>query len=70
MHETFTSDNVRMFYEQSARMCADIYIKAFTDPVKWSAACDLINIVGPQRLSALARDVASIVDDDTSVVNR
>ena len=43
-------------YELTSRMCADIYTKAFTDPAKWTAACELINIVNPQRLYSLLSD--------------
>ena len=69
LHEIFASDSVRIFYEKSAHMCADIYTKAFTDALGWTAACDLINLVDPQRLVSLAKTVARIVADDTSVVN-
>ena len=31
-------DDVILVYETSARMCADIYTKAFTDATKWKAA--------------------------------
>ena len=31
-------------------MCADIFTKALTDPVKWEHACQLINIGDPTNL--------------------
>ena len=34
-------------------MCADIYTKAFSDPGKWTAACQLINIVNPETVMEL-----------------
>ena len=51
LHERFKdTEEVDLSYELSARMCADIYTKAFTDPAKWEHACDLINIISPDRL--------------------
>ena len=37
-------------------MCADIYTKAFSDSGKWEAACELINIVDPSKLTKLLTD--------------
>ena len=36
-------------------MCADIYTKAFSEDHKWVHACDLINIIHPNRLRARFR---------------
>ena len=34
LHEAFRDDHLDLVYEMTARMCADIYTKAFTDQVK------------------------------------
>ena len=56
LHETFSQQEIELVYEVSAKMCADIYTKAFTDASKWIAACDLINIVDPSRLRQFITD--------------
>eukprot|EP00969_Alexandrium_andersonii_P070009 3090140-Alexandrium_andersonii.AAC.1 len=56
LHERFADSEaapVELTYEDSADMKADIYIKAFNEEVKWTHACDLINIVDPKRLCEL-----------------
>ena len=53
LHEVFKSEGMDLQYELSARMCADIYTKAFTDPLKWKAACWLIGVVDPRELKDL-----------------
>ena len=45
-----------MVYTKSSSMCADIYTKVFTDPVKWNHACDLINVCHPDRIETLIRE--------------
>ena len=55
LRETFSQQDIDLVYELSAKMCADIYTKAFTDAIKWQAACDLINILDPARLDTLTR---------------
>ena len=52
LHETFSREYIRMFYEDSSKMCADIYTKAFTDLARWLHACSLINVIDPAQLAA------------------
>ena len=66
LYEAFASDSIRIIYEVSAKMCADIYTKAFTDATKWSAACDLINIVDPKRISVFASTSSQEPDTGTN----
>eukprot|EP00972_Heterocapsa_arctica_P016981 2506801-Heterocapsa_arctica.AAC.1 len=47
LHEIFKKRELDLNYELSSRMCADIYIKAFTDAIMWVQVCDLINVVNP-----------------------
>ena len=54
LHETFKGDDLALAYEVSARMCADIYTKAFTDADKWKLACWLICVCDPHELAELA----------------
>ena len=60
LHERFQDPevNAKTFCEESDQMCADIYTKAFTDPVKWVHVCDLINTFDPKRLLVLCRAYA------------
>ena len=54
LHEVFRDKkHMDLVYESSDSMCADIYTKAFTDKVKWSAVCCLINVVEPRAFSRL-----------------
>ena len=48
-------DDVVLIYETSARMCADIYTKAFTDSTKWKAAQWMINVIDPAEWSAVLK---------------
>eukprot|EP00969_Alexandrium_andersonii_P048342 2120938-Alexandrium_andersonii.AAC.1 len=50
---TITSVDIR--YEDTADMFADIYTKTFDDHSKWEHACDLINVVTPDRLSVIMK---------------
>ena len=52
LHETFSRDYIRMFDEESSKMCGDIYTKAFTDLARWLHACNLINVIDPAQLTA------------------
>ena len=54
LHEVFQGDDLNLAYEISARMCADIYTKAFTDADKWKSACWLIGVCDPKELENLA----------------
>ena len=50
LHEQFTGGSLRLHYERSDRMRADLLTKAFTDLARWEAACWLINVIHPDRL--------------------
>ena len=50
LHEQFSGGKLRLHYERSDRMRADLLTKAFTDLARWEAACWLINIIHPDRL--------------------
>ena len=45
LYERFQGTNLELIYEESAKMAADIFTKAFTDKVKWQEVCNLVNIV-------------------------
>ena len=53
LHEVCRMKEIRLAYEETARMCADIFAKAFTTAVNWKHACDLVQIVNPAVLSRL-----------------
>ncbi len=59
LHEVFQQPDLSLVYEKSAQMCADIYTKAFTDPVKWKTVCWLINVVNPTELETLLNEIAN-----------
>ena len=54
LHETFKKDELTLAYELSARMCADIFTKGFTDADKWRLVCSLICVIDPADLRDLA----------------
>ena len=45
-----TKDNTELLYTRSDMMAADIYTKVFSSKEKWEAACQLINIMPPEKL--------------------
>ena len=49
--EQFARPDVNLVYERSVRMSADIFTKAFSDPLKWKAVCELILVLDESRLS-------------------
>ena len=49
--EQFARSDVQLVYERSVRMSADIFTKAFSDPLKWRAVCELILVLDESRLS-------------------
>ena len=54
LHETCANPRIRLFYEESLRMAADIYTKSFTDLARWTHACALIQVGPPADLTKLA----------------
>ena len=56
LHERFSQDDIELFYEESSKMCGDIYTKGFTDVARWVHACDLINVIDPANLAAFCAD--------------
>ena len=50
LYERFGHDDVDLVYEDTARMCADIFTKAFKDEPAWTHACWLINIGDVEHL--------------------
>ncbi|MFM7980368.1 MAG: hypothetical protein ACKPKO_13730, partial [Candidatus Fonsibacter sp.] len=53
LHEVFQMKEINLVYEATARMCADIFTKAFSNAVSWRHACDLIQIVDHSVVSKL-----------------
>ena len=53
LHETFKGEDWDLIYTPSAEMCADIFTKAFNDPLKWKVARMLINIASQMELTEL-----------------
>ena len=52
LNEIFQGPDMGLVYEATTRMCADIYTKGFTDPVKWEHAQWLVNVVNPALLES------------------
>ena len=63
LHEVFKKEDITLAYELSARMCADIFTKGFTDADKWKLACSLICVIDPADLREHARTTAEVVAD-------
>ena len=53
LYERFQQGDLKLVYEESAKMCADIYTKAFTDVKKWNEVRDLIGIFDTDTLKQL-----------------
>ena len=71
LHEAHKRKDFILNYEQSERMCADIYTKSFTDAGKWEAACELINIVDPKKLwNLLSTPQAQFIEPPTATTAR
>ena len=45
LFERFQENYLELIYEESAKMAADIFTKAFTDKATWIEVCRLVNIV-------------------------
>ena len=54
LHEVCKMQEIQLVYEETSRMCADIFTKAFTNTVSWKHACDLSQIVNPEKLELLS----------------
>ena len=63
LHEQFQKEELSLAYEWSARMCADIFTKGFTEADKWKLVCSLICVINPAELGDLAQKTAEIVAD-------
>ena len=50
LREYFRMPDFTLCKEASSRMAADIYTKAFENPLRWQIVCELINLVDPARL--------------------
>ncbi len=50
LHETLTREVVRLVYEESHLMAADIYTKAFSDPLRWEHALLLIGVLEDKKV--------------------
>ena len=53
LYERFRQGDLKLVYEESAKMCADIYTKAFTDVSKWNEVRDLIGVLDQNTLKEL-----------------
>ena len=51
LSERIQSPEIQLTYCQTLDMVADIYTKAFADPMKWKHACHLAGIVAPKELN-------------------
>ena len=45
LHDLFKQDFLKLVFETTTRMSADIFTKAFIDVTKWIKACWLINVL-------------------------
>ena len=53
LYERFKQGDLKLVYEESSKMCADIFTKAFTDVNKWNEVRDLIGIFDTKTLQQL-----------------
>ena len=66
LHEVFSGDHLTMVYEVSAKMCADIFTKGFTDKTSWDAVCRLINHIDADKLDQILKVITSEADQSAS----
>ena len=59
LHEVCQNDRVILGYEESSRMCADIFTKMFSDSKLWKAARTLINVLDNNDLRLIAQQGVS-----------
>ena len=64
---TFCRDNVTLFYENTHKMSADIYIKSFKDLPSWKHALKLINLFEPEDL--LPKNLMECCDKRNELAN-
>ena len=50
LHETLTREVIQLVYEESHLMAADIYTKAFSDPLRWEHALLLIGVLEDKKV--------------------
>ena len=56
MFERFQQDDYSLGYCDTADQAADIYTKAFSDPLKWKHACELAGVVDPKTLPRVIKE--------------
>ena len=66
LHEVFSEDQLRLVYEVSAKMCADIFTKGFTEKTSWEAACLLINHIDADKFDQVLKRITSDADQPPS----
>ena len=59
LHEMFKREEYALVYQLSSKMAADVYTKAFHDPIRWKHVCMLVNIFDQGDLDDPAVDAAS-----------
>ena len=78
MHERFARGDIRLRYELSARMAADVYTKAFVDADKWRVATWLLGVSDPKIYDEAAKhalqeseepELPAEPDDDVDVAS-
>ena len=57
LHEVCRIMEIRMVYEETRRMCADIFSQKSSPILSWRHACDLIQIIDPKSILALMRSL-------------
>ncbi|WP_288993063.1 polyprotein of Ty1/Copia retrotransposon, partial [uncultured Marinobacter sp.] len=61
LYERFGAENIHLCYTDTKLMAADIYTKAFSDPVQFKHACWLINHMDPSEFNAvLSKDFRAL----------
>ena len=67
LHEIFQKPELSLAYEVSARMCADIFTKGFTEADKLLLVCKLICVIDPVELRELAKQVGEFHAEGSAV---
>ena len=63
LHEVCQSERIIVGYEESARMCADVFTKMFQDAAKWRDARVLINVLSEEDIKSLQSGAAKYTGD-------